>query len=74
LEELAKLLKGTQILAGRFVLPAGSEDSRALNAANDILGGSTAARLAQRLRVEKGLDLRYYEQQRRRQQYWGLSA
>jgi zinc protease len=66
----------TRILAGRFVLPAGSEDSRVLNAANDILGGSTAARLAQRLRVEKGwtYGITSSSDGGLVQQYWGLSA
>jgi zinc protease len=66
----------TQIVAGRFVLPSGSDDARALNAANDILGGATTARLGQRLRVEKGwtYGISSGSDGGIVQQYWGLSA
>jgi zinc protease len=65
-----------QIIAGRFVLPAQSEQSRMLSAANDILGGSITARLGQRLRVEKGwtYGISSATDGGLVQQYWGLAA
>jgi zinc protease len=64
----------TQISAGRFVLPAGSDDAHSLDAANAILGGSTTARLGQRLRVEKGWSygISSGADGGTVQQYWGM--
>ena len=66
----------TQIVGGRFVLPAGSDDALIFNAANDILGGSTTARLGKRLRVEKGWTYGIYSGSNggMTQQYWGFST
>jgi predicted Zn-dependent peptidase len=64
----------TQILAGRFVLASGSDDAQLLSAANTILGGSTTARLGQRLRVEKGWSygINSGADGGMVQQYWGI--
>lgn len=44
----------TTITGGRFVMPAKSDETLILQAANHILGGGMSARLSQRLRVEEG--------------------
>ncbi len=66
----------TRIAGGRFVLPAGSDESRMLRAANDVLGAGVTARLGQRLRVEKGWSYGIASglDGALGQQYWGFST
>jgi len=65
-----------RISVGRFVLSAGEEDSRILNAANDVLGGGMTARLSQRLRVAKGwtYGIGSSADGGILQQYWGINT
>jgi zinc protease len=66
----------TLICVGRFVLPAGSPGALSFSAANDILGGTSVARLGKRLRSEKGWSYGITSGTNGGfvQQYWGIET